>query len=328
MSNFFNDDEPASEYDMLQLSEDDTYPETEEEAEEVYSEDQDTEEMVQDISQSKPSYSLNKQERSVVSEAMLRLEQARLYEMLLKHDFFGGVRVNPVAKQNVEQELKKYILDRLEILLGIKSETVQSTSTEVTIDLPFNDVEVEFLKALAYKGTNGASYSSVPTTQTVTSTPKINSLPKVQEQQGLRPLTQFRPAQQIQKQMSKPVQKPQPVQNRPPVKAPVKQVPRPVKAGPKKARSLEEIAREDIEKMKNRKPAHEMTPKELKAANKQVEGGGSRRYAAGAIPMPTAEQQINQIIISKSSQSKSSGFNDILSKALGSVPIETVSDDY
>ena len=331
MSNFFNDDGPVSEYDQLQDSEpaQEYVEEDTEEFEELEEVQADIDEMVEEVSYpTNSSYSLNKQERSVVSEAMLRLEQARLYEMLLKHDLFAGVKTNQTAKHNVESELKKFILDRFEILLGIKTET-QNTPMEMTVDLPFNDVEVEFLKALAYKGTNGASLGQGSAQATIS---KVNSLPQAKPvQEGLRPMVQARPqvkqitpvAKSVQKQVVKPVAKP--VQ-RPPVKQPLsKPTSRPT---PKKARTLDEIAREDLKRMQNRKPHHEMTAKELKIANKQVEGSRVRKYPAGAIPMPTAEQQVNNIIITKSATDKNKGFNDMLSRALGSVPLETIADEY
>jgi hypothetical protein len=337
-NNFFDD--TTSELDLLEEASDledfqeEAFLEESSYAEQEYSqEDVYLEEEQEDISSRKPSYSLNKQEKNVVSEAMLRLEQARLYEMLLKHNFFEGVRVNLSAKQNVEQELKKFILDRLEVLLGIKQEVQQTNSSEIMVDLPFNDIEVDFLKALAYKGTNGDSLSS-PSSQVqaiVRSTTQstVQSLPRVkQRQEGLRPLSQPKqiqaPARQPVRQLSKPTRPSPRSQNQ---QQPVKQQP---KATSKKApRTLDQIAKEDLENMRNRKPVHEMSAKELAAANKKIEGGGSRARPANAIPMPTAEQQVTNILTTKAANGSRGGndFNSILSKALGAVPLETISDD-
>ena len=325
MSNNFFDDS-ASELDMLEEAQEtaDYVEEEYEEAPQAGYEDSETEyEPVENV---RPSYDLNRKEKSVVGEAILRLEQARLYEMLLKHNFFEGVSNNVSAKQNVEQELKKFILDRLEILLGIKQESQQVSSSEVTVDLPFNDVEIDFLKALAYQGTKGASGSGLSAQAQATVQPtKLQQLPKVQAPAGLRPLSQPKPAPMKQ---SQPAPRQQVRPPAPPQRQPIKtQRPasKPAKKGP---RSIDEIAREDIAKMKNRKPAHQMNAKELAAANKKVEGGGSRARPKDALPMPSAEQQITSIITSKSSQPKAgAGFNDILSRALGAVPLETINDD-
>jgi hypothetical protein len=347
-NNFFDD--AASELDMLEEAqelidyEEEPYGDSDEpeqydeNSNTEYSSDQHMEDMLEEVASKKPSYSLNRQEKSVVSEAMLRLEQARLYEMLLKHNFFEGVRTGPAAKQNVEQELKKFILDRLEVLLGIKAEASNQTApSEFTFELPFNEVEVEFLKALAYKGTNGASVTAQSSqaqvqAQSVPQAPQ--QLPKLR-QEGLKPLSQSKPVPRPQpvqqqrqpvKQLAKPAPRPQAPQQ--PQRQPVKQQVK-APAPKKKARSLDEIAREDIEAMKNRKPAHKMSAKELIAANKKIEGGGSRARPANALPMPTPEQQITSIVTAKAANSGKGGpgLNDILSKALGAIPLETVVDD-
>ena len=338
MSNFF--DENPSDLDMLEEAQDLTdYEYTEDDSEPVWSSSsEEIDELVEEVAEVKPSYSFNKQEKNVVTEAMLRLEQARLYEMLLKHNFFDGVRINPAARQNVEQELKKFILDRLEILLGIKQESQQSVSSEVTVDLPFNDIEIEFLKALAYKGTNGASISAAPAQAQATVQPLAKPAPKPR-QEGLKPLAQSKPKPQSVKQI-------QPTKQSQPVRQPVKQLapaqqpkpaPKPQQqpqqaAKPeakKRSKTVEEIAKEDLEKMKNRKPVHEMTVKELMAANKRINGGGSRPRPKDALPMPTNEQQIAAAMMSnKSNQSNgTASFNEMISRALGAVPMQTLSDD-
>ena len=323
-NNFFDD----SNFEMEMLDQDQVSEEMGEYEPSNENNEEQYEEVTQEVS---PSYSLNRQEKSVVGEAILRLEQARLYEMLLKHDFFGGVSNNQSAKQNVEQELKKFILDRLEILLGIKQESQQNAPAEVTVELPFNIVEIDFLKALAYQGTKGASGSAnLAQTQAVVQ-PSLNQLPKLKQAETLRPLPQPKAQPQV-----KPVQAPvkqQQVQQ--PVRQPVKQQPvrqqvqqRPQPQVRKKARTLEEIAREDIAKMKNRKPAHEMSAKELAVANKKIEGGGNRKRPANALPMPSPEQQITNILTNKATNPNSTGdFGSILSRALGAVPLETINDD-
>jgi hypothetical protein len=327
-NNFFDD--ASSEYEMVEETHDETEYAEEEYAEEEAPQEYEEEEQYEPTESVRPSYDLNRKEKSVVGEAILRLEQARLYEMLLKHNFFDGVSNNASAKQNVEQELKKFILDRLEILLGIKQESQQVTSSEVTVDLPFNDVEIDFLKALAYQGTKGASGSGPSAQAQATVQPtKLQQLPKVQAPAGLRPLSQ--PKQQPKPapmKQSQPAPRQQVRPPAPPQRQPIKTqrpAPKPAKKGP---RSIDEIAREDLAKMKNRKLAHQMNAKELAAANKRIEGGGSRARPKDALPMPSAEQQITNIITSKSSLPKAgAGFNDILSRALGAVPLETINDD-
>ena len=65
---------------------------------------------------------LQEEEISVVDNARIRLEQGRLYEMLIKHNLFEGVDAMPQAVAKVQTEIKEFIIERLEILLGMKSE--------------------------------------------------------------------------------------------------------------------------------------------------------------------------------------------------------------
>lgn len=81
----------------------------------------------------------------VLSEAVKRIEQAKLYETLLKHNLFGPNSARAEIISIVEGEIKQFILSRLEILLGIKQNAQQNS---VQVFLP---EEVEALKAIANK---------------------------------------------------------------------------------------------------------------------------------------------------------------------------------
>lgn len=107
-------------------------------------------------------FKLNKDDRDAVRNVTLRLEQARIYEALIKSDLFDGFEADPKAIDNVKTELKDFLVDRLKILMGIGQERKknQSDLESVTFDLPFNELEIEFLKALALQGTKGQSASS------------------------------------------------------------------------------------------------------------------------------------------------------------------------
>jgi hypothetical protein len=86
------------------------------------------------------------QETIVLSEAVKRIEQAKLYETFLKHKLFAEGSARPEIIQIVENELKQFILSRLEILLGIKPE--KSTSNQQVQSI-FTDEEINVLKQLA-----------------------------------------------------------------------------------------------------------------------------------------------------------------------------------
>lgn len=93
-------------------------------------------------------------EISVIKKAQTRLEQGRLYEMLIKHDLFENVDALPEAVDNVQKEIKTFIMERLEVLLGMRSEKEKE---QVVSYSQFNDIEVEALKQVAARLTKGSS---------------------------------------------------------------------------------------------------------------------------------------------------------------------------
>ena len=93
---------------------------------------------------------------SVINNARIRLEQGRLYEMLIKHNLFDGVDAVPQAIEKVQSEIKQFIVERLEILLGMRAEKEKEVHRVVT-ESQFNDVEVRALRMIASKVTKGAS---------------------------------------------------------------------------------------------------------------------------------------------------------------------------
>lgn len=99
---------------------------------------------------------LDVEEVSVVDNARIRLEQGRLYEMLIKHNLFDGVDAMPQAVTKVQSEIKEFIIERLEILLGMKSEK-QKEVHQIIKESQFNELEVQALKMIASKVTKGAS---------------------------------------------------------------------------------------------------------------------------------------------------------------------------
>ena len=298
------------------------------------------------------AYKLDRRESGVVNESMIRLEQARLYDMLIKHDLFAGVKAHPNALRNVQNELKKYIVERLEILLGIKQEKIANDGPrEFAVESPFNDVEIDFLKALSYKGTKGAS-AQAKTKSLVAN--EIQPLEEDDEDEGmLRPLGEFeeepelvpmrRPVpkrkpksvQPTRKVAPKRVAKPKPTRMVVPKNKPVTRRVVPKKgAVPKKATTnagikrksrrkemskaeAEEIAREDIARMegRNTKPAHEMTAKELVAANKRIAKENNKPRPEGAKDMPNTAQ-VSTLYQQQQMTNNNTGFNTLLQKVL------------
>lgn len=354
MTNFWDDN--LSEHDLMseeieeqaqKILEEYEEPEEIEEEYEEYEEEYE-EEVMQDYrpSSKKAAYKLNKGEDSIVANAMVKLEQARLYEMLIKHDMFKGVKANPTALANVKRELKDYILSRLEKLLAINSGKEEPKQpVRVEVESPFNDVEIEFLKALSYKGTKGLSAEAGTKKITATEIQPLQSSQKVKEEpQGLSSLgdydNQTEPYEEEEEYVEPaPVRKPKKVAKPAPkrkkaqkAKPKVKPSPsQPVKKNkPSRAKinrrgeisdsEAERIAREDIERMKGRKPVNKMTATELIEANKKITTANKAR-PAGAKPIPTAQQlnlQYQTQQLQNSQNPNSNGFNLLLNKVLAS----------
>lgn len=138
-------------YDMSVL---DQYNEDPQESEE--SQDTQVRSFNRISSNKKVAFSLSEQEKNTMNSATIRLEQARLYEMLMKHDLFSNIQANQLAINNVKRELKAFLLEKLQILMGMKA-AKEVEEIEVEVYSQFNSIEVDFLKALAITGTKGQS---------------------------------------------------------------------------------------------------------------------------------------------------------------------------
>jgi len=256
MSNFWENDDRVSEYELIEETLEEAVQEVP-----IYEAEDIDDNVLEDIVE-EAAFDLSQQQAVTVYNARLRLEQANLYEMLINHNLFDGVEANPQAIKNVQDELKTYIVARLEILLGIREPKMQRRSTEV-VDERLNDVEIGFLKALAYKGTKGASGSPEEVSEPIARPIKKNVI---------KPLTQ-------KKQIKKPLATPSAAVKSSPIKEeplmPTKKVAKKrtstnqkrkaIKKTSKKNMTLEEIAKKDLEELKKRKPWAKMTAKEKAA---------------------------------------------------------------
>lgn len=341
MSKKIWDDEEVSEYDLI--AED--AQQAEELAEEyaaqpsVVEADEDELEEISDES----AFELTHTESNVIYNARLRLEQAKLYELLINHNLFEGVDASEQAIKNVQNELKFYIVKRLEILLGIREQVVR-VEHATAADPQFNDVEVDFLKQLAYKGTFGKSEQAEP----VKIAPKAATLkPIATPIQKLKAMSTPKKAEP-KEVVSAPTPKPPEVKKQaapvpqPPTKKPVAQAAAPAKqpapvakkpAAPAKkelksgiaARNLTEaevieIAKADL-KTASGKPFHEMTAKEKAAKIKEVNERNKRPSTVpGALPMPSADQLQMKYAMQQEnmggSRDQTKQFNTILASAL------------
>ncbi len=330
----WEDDDTVSDYDLI--AED--AQKAEELAEEyaakpsvVEADDEQLEEIAEES-----AFELNHNESNVIYNARLRLEQAKLYELLINHNLFEGVDASEQAIKNVQNELKFYIVKRLEILLGIREPVIRVESA--VAESQFNDIEVDFLKQLAYKGTFGKSEQSEP----VRLAPKAQAIKPVSSPaQKLKAMTvkrtekkeelsapapqppaakQPEPKKQAAPQPA--ARRPEPAKTAPVARKPAAPKPKIRESGMGRELTKEEaieIAKADL-KTASGKPFHEMTAKEKAAKIREVNERHKRPAATGAIPMPNPDQiemkYLNQQEKQSYSKNERNQFNTILASAL------------
>lgn len=274
------------------------------------------------------AYDLDSQQANTVYNAKLRLEQAKLYEMLINHDLFEGVDASPQAVLRVQNELKYYIVNRLEILLGIR----QPNPVKKQVHESLNSVELDFLKALAYKGTKGASVQAEEVKSASSGGPK-----PLQNKPRLAKINSIKSHDTTVKKNKNLVQ--QTVRQKEeslPVRAPEKQKPKKNNNEAHKAirsggvigqRNLTEqeaiaIAKEEIKNSKGiNKPFHEMTAKEKAQKVKEVnEKYRPKPKPEGTKPFPTADQLAahyqTQQALRSGSGNQMTQFKELLANAL------------
>jgi hypothetical protein len=193
----------------------------------------------------------------VLKDASLRLEQGNLYKMLLKHDLFEGVEADPRAIANVQRELRAFIRERLEILVGLKQDP-KLAPKKVEVQLPFSDIEIQLLKEFLAKVTGKIEQQD-----------RAPSLKPVKTERPIAP--KINPVAGNSKNIK--VVAPQKAQPKPEAKAQQKQAP------PKDEPRLQ-------------KSPFEMTPEELIEYNKIVSSKqqGKKAVSTNRLPMPDAQQ--------------------------------------
>jgi hypothetical protein len=214
---------------------------------------------------------------SVLTDARLRLEMGKLYELVMKHDIFEGVDADPKAVKNVTKEIRAYAQERMEIMLGMRQEKPQDAAAFPMDMFPFNSMEVEALKALASAATKGASRDAEPL-----------DLVKPPARTTLNPIGGVRKVPAV---INGTVKKP--LQTRP--QTPVKRA----AANEKIQRILEEegLTMDEINQVfdpnrepLDRKKLSKMTEDEIMARNRQVSLRNKRVENPAAVPMPSPEQ--------------------------------------
>ena len=103
---------------------------------------------------------------AVISEALERIEQAKLYEVFLRQSIFAAGSARPEIVEKVQEEFRAFALGRLEVLVGLKTD---SATTSLPARSPFSEDEVSALKSLA-----GRMLKKTP--EAAVTSPQINTI--------------------------------------------------------------------------------------------------------------------------------------------------------
>ena len=107
-----------------------------------------------------------------LSEAFIRVEQAKLYQLLLSQEIFDSDSVDSDIVNSVTEEIRAFALGRLETLMGLRQGD-SSVVVKREINLPWDEEQIKALTLVADK---------VLSTKTE---PKTASLPKVKSESTL-----------------------------------------------------------------------------------------------------------------------------------------------
>lgn len=234
---------------------------------------------------------------NVLSNARLRLEQGRLYEMIMNHNIFDGVEADEQAIRFVTKQMRNFAKLQMEVMLGMRQEEPKAQQLTIA-NFPFNDLEVQTLKALASAATKGVSSS--PEAQVFSGVQ--TEAPK--KRVGLNTISSpTKPT--LKPSVPKPVVR-QPVKNSQPVPTNTAQKPLSAKPATPIQRKQEDpdidrilaeegITREEYDRQYGNykpleKPLHKMTENEIIERNRKVTAQKAAKSTA-AIPMPSPEQE-------------------------------------
>lgn len=197
----------------------------------------------------------------VMSDVNLRLEQGRLYQLVLQGDIFGETDADPRAIRNVQREIRKFVRERMETMVGIRQEAAAPQVQMVRSD--FNELEVQALKMLASKVSGGKTEQYQEEEQEQVTTPKKDGITSINGNLRSQPKPVGRPLPKAAKQ---------PIQRNP--------APQRTQAPKQQAKSAINPNEDDGNLTK---PIDKMTPEELAAHD----AAAAERAARKRSDMPT-----------------------------------------
>lgn len=213
---------------------------------------------------------------NILDDARLRLEQGRLYEMVMKHNLFDGLDADPKAVVVVQKQIVKFAKEQMEIMLGMRQPKEPRYSSDV-VSSPFNDLEVKLLKEFASKMSGGKS-AEAGANQIAQ---KLNTIgTPVRAPKPMAPVQRAAPAPRA----------PQPL---PPAPA------QPLKRKKKPSQTIDRLLREgmspkDIGYKPLKKSPTQMTTDELLQRNEEAKLRQASQKSAkpvNALPLPSYEQE-------------------------------------
>jgi hypothetical protein len=229
---------------------------------------------------------------ATLTDARLRLEMGKLYELIMKHEIFEGADADPKAMKIVQKQIRNYAQEQMEIMLGMRQEPTKAEANSFPMELfPFNSLEVDTLKALAAAATKGASRDAEPLDLTPAAPPAKTTLKPIGSRQGSKPAP---------KASSKPLQ------NKP--AAPVRRN----KADIDRILAEEGLTMADIDQVMDSsgefldpERRSKMTEDDIRKRNKEASNRNKRAESKDVRPMPTPEQ-LEQMYTQRSAVAESS----------------------
>ena len=242
---------------------------------------------------------------AVLSDAKLRLAMGTLWEMLMNNNLFQDLDVDPKAVKTVERKVKNFAKEQMEIMLGMRQDPKNAPAVEGFISSPFNDLEVEVLRAMASTFSKGATQA--PEAQTFSgpqAPPRKSSLTPIGPRTGLT---------------TKPAQRALP-------KTPTAPIQRKRSAAEEQILAEEGVTREELEAVfpdgytPIQKPLDQLTEAEraarMKETAKRIKG---QVKSQSAIPMPDQEQ-VNAMVLNRVQQDiNQAAANPVASKLMNYV---------
>ena len=227
----------------------------------------------------------------VLSDARLRLEQGKLYEMVMNHALFDGLDADPRAVKSVQKQIRKFAKEQMETMLGMRQEAIAVTQ----VSSPFSSLEARALKDIAFqlitaKNMKEEDYPEEVAESTPVQAPKkktLNTIGKQQTKPAPKPMV--KKAEPIQRQA-----KPKPRLDLPPEMEP------------------------DYEPLS--KPIHEMTANELAERDRQA----TERQKNKMVITPKEQRQHwpsfeEQTMLAQAQVNRAAGGNSGMSSLNGSL---------